>query len=412
MENSEHHDRTADRLVSLDEARACVERIQPLEAERIAVDACVGRITAVPVQAISACPSADSSLKDGFAVVASDIAGATDENPVRLRVTGTLTAGGSGKGPEVYPGTCVRIMTGAVVPPGADAVLSSEFAAEEGDGILACRDARPGRNILRRGRDVERDSVVVAADTLLRPAHAGLLAAAGVSGVDVYRLPRVVIVATGSELVVPGNPIGPGQVAASNLVTLQAALLEGGIGAETVIIHDDLQHLRRRMEPLLESCDVLLTCGGVLDGDKDLTMQAMDELGVKPVFRRVRVGPGKGICFGRRGRSLVFNLPGGPPSNHVGFLLLALPGIRRLCGHTGGFELRNTAELTRPLEGQDGWTEIYYATLMRDGERLKATPVKMRSRLMGMAAADCLIELSENRRRAAAGESVTIWKIR
>ncbi len=412
MQESERKRNSRVSLVSLDEARSLVRSIGPLEPEDTGVDRCVGRITAEPVRAVSDCPAGDSSLKDGFAVLSADIDQATGDHPMELQVIGTLTAGNRQPGLEVVPGTCVRIMTGAVMPPGADAVLSSEFAETHGSRVRIFRDAHPGRNILPQGRDVGRGSVVVDTDVRLRPAHAGLMAAAGVSRVAVHRLPRVVVVAPGSELVAPGQPIGPGKVAASNLVTLQAALLEEGLRAEAVIIHDDLQNLRRQLEPLFDRYDVILTCGGVLDGDKDLTMQAMDLLGVEPVFHRVRVGPGKGTCFGRRGSTLVFNLPGGPPSNHVGFLLLALPGIRRLSGHSGCFARNNTAELTTDLCGQNGWTEIFYATLVRSGERLQVTPIRMESRLMGMAAADCLIELPEDQKQTRAGTLVRIWKIR
>lgn len=387
-----------------------IDDISPLLPESIAIDVCVGRITATDTVAVSDCPSSDSSLKDGFAVVSSDIARATSDTPVSLNVLGTLAAGDASSGLEVRPGSTLRIMTGAVVPPGADAVLSSEFSQLTGGTVQVFTDAHSGRNILRKGHDVQQGKLVVSAGTRLRATHIGLLAAAGVDRVSVFRKPRVVIVATGSELVVPGNPIGPGKVAASNAVTLQATLRDHGLDADAVIIHDDLGNLQMQMKPLLEQYDVMLTCGGVLDGDKDLTMAAMDLLKVEPVFRRVRVGPGKGISFGRQGTTLVFNLPGGPPSNHIAFLLLAFPAIRRLCGHTRQFERFYSAELSQSITGQTGWTEILYATLQRVGTALQVCPVKIQSRLQAMAMADCLLELPENQSGCAAGESVKIWK--
>jgi molybdopterin molybdotransferase len=372
----------------------------------------VGRITATEIIAVSDCPSTDASLKDGFAVVSADIAGASRQLPVTLQVVGTLTAGQDKEGLVVSSGNTVRIMTGAVVPQGADAVLTSEFAELDGDRATIFRDAHPGRNILEHGHDVRSGEVLIRPGTRLRAAHIGLLAAAGVSEVSVYRQPKIVIVATGSELVKPGNPIAPGKVAASNLVTLQAALRDLGMESSAIIIHDDLQNLQQQMMPLLEKFDVMLTCGGVLDGDKDLTMRAMDLLAVEPVFRRVRVGPGKGICLGRRDKTIIFNLPGGPPSNHIAFLLLALPGIQRLSGYRGQYKRVYTAELTCPLRGQTGWTEIMYGTLQRVEDKLQVTPVVEKSRLLAMAAADCLIELPEDRKEADTGESVRIWKIR
>ncbi|MEA2115929.1 MAG: gephyrin-like molybdotransferase Glp [Thermodesulfobacteriota bacterium] len=403
----------ADRsLISLEEARQIIGEIEPLAPELVHINDGVGRITATDTAAVSDCPSTDASLKDGFAVVSADIDGASRKHPVTLQVVGTLTAGQDKEGLEVSSGNTVRIMTGAAVPQGADAVLTSEFAELDGDRVTIFRDAHPGRNILEHGHDVRSGEVLIRPGTRLRAAHIGLLAAAGISEISVYRQPKIVIVATGSELVKPGNPIAPGKVAASNLVTLQAALRDLGMESSAVIIHDDLQNLQQQMMPLLEKFDVMLTCGGVLDGDKDLTMRAMDFLKVEPVFRRVRVGPGKGICFGRRDETLIFNLPGGPPSNHIAFLLLALPGIQRLSGYRGQYKRVYTAELTCPLHGQTGWTEIMYGALQRVGEKLQVTPVQKRSRLLAMAAADCLIELPEDRKEADTGESVRIWKIR
>ena len=403
-------------LISLEKARRRVAEIQPLSPRQVRCAEGMGRITAADVRAVSDCPSTDASLKDGFAVVSADIAGASREHPVTLQVTGVLTAGQDPAAQYVEPGSTIRIMTGARIPQGADAVLSSEFARMDRDGNLVqiFRDAHPGRNILEHGSDVRRNEVIIRAGTRLRAAHMGLLAAAGVDRISVVRCPKIVIAATGSELVAPGEPIGPGKVAASNLVTLRAALHELGFEAAAVILRDDLDNLRQQMEPLLAENDVMLTCGGVLDGDKDLTMRAMDLLGVEPVFRRVRVGPGKGICFGRRDNVCIFNLPGGPPSNHVAFLLLALPGILRLAGHRQAMERSITAELTMPVHGQKGWTEILYGTVAMVGTKLLVTPLRKRSRLLAMAAADCVIELPEsiNKRAFHAGELVRIWKIR
>jgi len=412
MQTTQQNSQVDRSLISLDEARKIIGEISPLAPEPVHINDGVGRITATDTAAISNCPSTDASLKDGFAVVSADITEASRQHPKTLQVVGTLTAGQDTKGLAVSSGKTVRIMTGAPVPHGADAVLTSEFAELDGDRATIFRDAHPGRNILEHGHDVRSGEVLIRPGTRLRAAHIGLLAAAGVSEVAVYRQPKIVIVATGSELVKPGNPIAPGKVAASNLVTLQATLRDLGMESSAVIIHDDLQNLQQQMMPLLEKFDVMLTCGGVLDGDKDLTMRAMDLLKVEPVFRRVRVGPGKGICFGRRGRTLIFNLPGGPPSNHIAFLLLALPGIQRLSGYRGQFKREYNAELTCPLNGQTGWTEIMYGTLQRMGEKLQVTPVVEKSRLMAMATADCLIELPEERKEADAGASVRIWKIR
>ncbi|HFQ90058.1 MAG TPA: molybdopterin molybdenumtransferase MoeA, partial [Desulfobulbus sp.] len=370
MENTKHHT-TRSAPVSLEQARSMVCRLGPLPVERLALDRALGRVVASDIVAVSDCPSVDSSLKDGYAVVSSDLRQAAPEAPVRLGILGTLTAGQGSFAGRVRSGSAVRIMTGAAIPAGADAVLASEFAREEDGAVLARADAHPGRNILRKGADVRAGDVVVRSGTLLRAAHLGLLAAAGAHTVPVHRLPRVAVVATGSELVAPGEPVGPGRVAASNMVTLAAGLRREGLAVSTVILRDNLEELYKSLAPLIGKHDLVLTCGGVLDGDRDYTMRAMAMLGVEPLFTRVRVGPGKGTCMGRKGTTVVFNLPGGPPSNHVGFLLLALPAVRRLAGYVDPFGSRLHARLTRPVRGGPGWTQVVYGRLVTGGTALE-----------------------------------------
>ena len=405
-------DRTVERLVGLERARQLVQRLDALGVERIAAANAAGRITAGDIRACCSCPTLDASLKDGFAVRGRDIASACRERPVPLTLVGSVAAGGHCD-ITVKAGQAVRIMTGAPIPAGADAVLASEFADTEGDQVLARADACPGRNILARGSDVTAGRNIIDRGTRMFPGHLGLLAAAGVAEILVFRQPKVLIIATGSELAVPGEPIAPGQVAASNLVTLMAEVRAMGICADHLLIRDDLHLLQKKIAPLIEKYDVILTCGGVLDGDKDFTMQAMSNLDVAPVFHRVRVGPGKGVCLGRKNSTWIFNLPGGPPSNHVAFLLLAKPGIHRLSGLADPFTEYVSARLDRTLTGQEGWTQIFYGLLGSDGDRRTVIPLEGIGRLQKMAEADCLIELPEDQACAQSGSIIQkVWKTR
>ena len=396
-------------LIGLEQARSLIREIPFLEQEKVALDRACGRVAARDIRAMSDCPSLDASLKDGYAVFSPDLKGASESSPVALEISGTLTAGQGDGNVLLRPGHAVRIMTGSVLPRGATAVLAAEFAREEENGrrVIALRDAGPGRNVLVRGSDVRAGTVLARAGTRLSPAGVGLLAAGGVAWLDVVRRPRVVIVATCSELVAPGQPIGPGQVAASNMVTLAAELERIGIQTETVIIRDNLEQLARELHPLMERFDVVLTCGGVLDGDKDFTLEAMERLGVETRFRRVRVGPGKGICMGWHRETLVFNLPGGPPSNHVAFLLLALPGILRRMGVADPFA-RRLHGVTSGLRGQRGWTQVFYGRLREENSQLVARPLAGMSRLQAMAEANCLLELPESCEALEAGETAPV----
>ncbi len=407
-------DLTVKKLVPLSEARFLVADLPPLALEEVALKDALGRRVGRDVQAAADCPSVDASLKDGFAVHSADIMAATPDNPVMLQVVDMVAAGGKSRA-RVGPGQAIRIMTGAPIPEGADAVLASEFARENDGHVQALADAHPGRNILALGSDVAREEVIVRAGTRLGPAHLGLLAAAGVNAVSVFRQPRVMVVATGSELVAPGEPITSGRVAASNMVTLVAELQAMGLDPDWLLIRDDLDSLREKIAPLIGRYDCVLTCGGVLDGDKDYTMQAMRELRIEPIFQRVRVGPGKGICLGSsaNGSTLFFNLPGGPPSNHVAFVLLARPCIERIEGCENPFSGAVAARLLGDIRGQVGWTQVFYGCLSGQGVEQVVRPITGMSRLAAMAEADCLIELPEDLENACQESTVqTIWKIR
>lgn len=398
------------RLISLSQARAIIDSLGPLADEETTLTEALGRITADPVRAAGNCPTVDSSLKDGYAVRSCDVAAATAVQPVSLVIAGTVVAGAA-TSPTVAPGTAVRIMTGAPLPAGADAVLAAEFATERDRQVEARANAHAGRNVLRAGSDVSAGEIVTDAGTLLGPGHLGLFAAAGITRVSVVRRPRIMVAAIGSELVEPGQPIGPGQVAASNLVTIRGELQRIGLETDGVLLTDQLDRLESVFAAILSSHDVLITCGGVLDGDKDLTLQAMDRLGVQRLFHRVRIGPGKGIAMGRIGTAVIFNLPGGPPSNHVAFRQLALPGIRKLAGYPAPFIGRGTALLTETVRGARGWTQFIYGRMLAhndDGSR-HVQPLTGLPRLQTMAAADCLIELPEELDTGAAGAPVTIW---
>jgi molybdopterin molybdotransferase len=399
-------------MISLDQAHQHIRMLTPLKPWAVPLDEALGLICAAEVRAETNCPTVDSSLKDGFAVLSTDIADASADNPILLTVAGALTAGDDADKLCVKSGTAVRIMTGAAIPPGATAVLASEFAQVRGEQVRATADARPGRNVLHRGSDIVQDQVVLQKGDFLNPAHLGLLAAAGVNEVSCYPVPRVAVAATGSELVMPGEPVTPGKVAASNMVTVAAELQTLGATVSTVLLRDNLEQLQEQFGQLAQQVDVLITCGGVLDGDKDLTMRAMEKIGMEKIFHRVRIGPGKGACMGRVGSTVVFNLPGGPPSNHVAFLLLALPGVRRLMGFADPFPQKKKVMVTEELNGQKDWTQLLYRSINSKNGSLSAVPGSGISRFEAMAAADALIEIPEGCAMIEEGTLAEAWFFR
>jgi len=396
-------------MISLCQAHQHISMLQPLKPVALSLNRALGLVCSEDMAAVADCPSVDSSLKDGFAVCSGDIDDASRKHPVSLAVAGILTAGADVEGLFVSTGNAVRIMTGAPVPSGATAVLASEFAGTEGSSVIVTADAAAGRNILRRGSDIKKGQTVLKRGTVLCPTHLGLAAAAGLSEINCWPAPKVAVAATGSELVWPGEPVGPGKVAASNMVTAAAELRNLGITAVTALLRDSLDQLEEHFARLVRQVDVLITCGGVLDGDKDLTMKAMEQIGMEKIFHRVRIGPGKGVCMGQVGNTLVFNLPGGPPSNHVALMLLALPGVRRLMGFENFLPRKRKVLVTEKLAGQEDWTQLVYSGIKYTHGVYSAVPLNNFGRLEAMAAADSLIEIPEGCGAISAGSMAEAW---
>jgi molybdopterin molybdotransferase len=277
---------------------------------------------------------------DGYAVRREDLEGASAKTPVRLRVAGTVRAGSEGR--AVKKGEAAKIMTGAPVPDGADAVVMLERVEAGANGSVAIAFTPKAQEHIRaRGEDVKSGEKLLAAGTALRPYEAALIAAQGIAEVPVVQKPRVVILASGDELIGPGEPLGPGQIRNSNGPAVSAALYRWGIAADDQgIVRDDPRLLKMAFLKALEA-DVVLVSGGVSVGDFDHTKPIMEELGVKEVFWKVAIKPGKPLYFGvferKGGRStLVFGLPGNPISVLVTLEEFVRPALEGLEGRRPG----------------------------------------------------------------------------
>lgn len=389
--------------IGFEEALALtLARVTPRAPVRVPVWDAAGLVLADDVVAAVDSPSATVAAKDGFAVRSSDVEGASEARPVVLRLDGMVTAGWRGEVPRVGPGAAIKVTTGAPLPGGADAVVAAELAAERGPEVRVVGDAAPRRNVIERGADVAAGQRLLPAGTVVAPAMAGLLAAGGLRDVPVHPRPRVAVIATGDEVVPPGEPLGPGQLYASNQVTLRAWLHEFRMEAWSARAPDDPGALRRELGAALAAADVVLTSGGAWKSERDVTPAAVVALGGDFVYHRVRLAPGKAVAMavvGEHGERVVFCLPGGPPSNEMAFLQLALPALLRMSGRAPSPFAAGRARLTAPVSGGHGdptWTKFFQARL-EPGERgeLRAIPLVTGSRLVCQARAEALVKVPE-----------------
>ncbi len=325
---------------ALDRILARTLRLGPLEPERVPLAAAEGRALAAPLRARAPLPPFAASTMDGFAFRASDLPGPGG----RLRIDGTVAAGHPWRVP-LRPGACLRIFTGAPLPPGADAVEMQERVAVSHAVARFERAGETGRFVRPAGSDVARGAVALPAGTRLDPGAIGLAAALGCVRVAVARRPRVAILATGDEVVPLGHRPGPGQIIESNAYALAAAVREAGGEPRLLGIVPDRPAALRRAIGRARAADVLVTIGGVSVGARDLVRGGLAEAGATIAFWRVAMRPGKPFLFGRLGRTLVFGLPGNPASALVAFELFARPALRALAGLPGAGRLVVQARL-------------------------------------------------------------------
>ena len=388
-------------LLTFEEAQAQVlARVRPLAAEAVPIGRASGRVTAEPSQAAVDLPPFPSSAMDGFAVRAADVPGS-------LPVVATIAAGRPTDRP-LGAGEAMAISTGGVVPEGADAVVPSEYVVQDDNSIDVAEAVSVGAHVRPRGDDVSAGDVVVQAGVRLGPAQIGGLAAAGIGEVMCARVPRVVVISTGTELARPGDPLAPGQVYEANSVMLAAALASVGADIETLpAVADDESALRVAVERGL-AADVLVTSGGVSVGPHDLVRRIEAGLGVEEVFWRVAIKPGKPVSFGVRGETLVFGLPGNPVSSLVGCELFVKPALRALQGLPEPLPSFEAGRLAAPVRRNDARDELVRARsrLDRDGTLLEPVSGQESHMIVHAAGADALVHVPRGIGELAAGDTV------
>ncbi|MDY6906184.1 MAG: molybdopterin molybdotransferase MoeA [Thermodesulfobacteriota bacterium] len=369
-------------------------RIEMPATEYVSLDGLAGRVLAADIAAKVDSPSVNASLKDGFAVQSADLRHADEANPVSLEIAGSATAGRISDA-GVSRGKTVRITTGAAIPDGADAVLSEEFTNRDGPAVVCCNTAEPGRNVLARGTDIRAGEIVARQSERVSPAMVGLMATAGLDGAEVFKTPVACVMATGDEVVAPGRPLPPGKLYASNITEICAWLTHYRIPSHVAYAGDAKAETVAAINQWLEQVDVFISSGGVWGSEKDIMIAVLESLGWNGIYHRVRMGPGKAVAFGLLKGKPFFCLPGGPPSNEMAFLQIALPGILKMAGWPHLPFPKLSARLETPVRGNKDWTQFIHARLERGQKGFSVTPLKQRSRLQSMARKNALIVIPE-----------------
>lgn len=309
-----------------------LQTVRPVQTERIPLWEAAGRVLAEDILAAENVPSFDKSPYDGYAFRSADSRGASADTPVTLRIVEEVAAGAV---PTCVctEGTAVKILTGAPIPPGADAVVMFEKTRFTPEEVSLFAPAEPGENVIRVGEDVRKGALLAASGTVIDPGTLGTLASQGIARPRVYRVPRVGILSTGNELVEPGEPCGEGKIYNANRFTLMAALRQAGCQPVYLgLAGDSAEEISGMIDQGLNRCDAVLSTGGVSVGDFDLTPAAMERAGVNVLIRGIRMKPGMACAYGEREGKLFCGLSGNPASSLMNFYAVALPALRKLCG--------------------------------------------------------------------------------
>jgi molybdopterin molybdotransferase len=396
-------------MISVEEARGRIlDTLQPTPAEVVALAQAWNRVTAVDVVARLTQPPSDVSAMDGYALRASDGAlGAA------LTVIGAAPAGHPFDG-RVGSGEAVRLFTGSVVPAGADTILLQEDATRDGNSVRVNEAVAAGRHIRRAGQDFAAGDVVVPAGRRITARDVGLAAAANHPWLTVHRRPHVAILATGDEIVMPGEPIPPGGIVSSNSHALAA--LVRAVGGEPMIlpIARDEHAAIGAVADAVAGMDMLVTTGGASVGDHDLVIAALQARGMTLDFWQIAMRPGKPLLFGRLGATPVLGLPGNPVSAMVCAILFLLPALSRLSGLPAAPPPVSTAVLGAALKANDHRADHLRATVSTDPRGgIVVTPfaVQDSAMLRRLAHADALILRAPHAAALAAGAEVGIIRL-
>ncbi|MBI3399265.1 MAG: molybdopterin molybdotransferase MoeA [Deltaproteobacteria bacterium] len=402
-------------MISVETALEIIlSEIKPLGMERINILSTLGRVLGEDISAYIDNPPWDNSAMDGYAVRTIDTKGASKDRPIILQVIEDLPAGYTAK-KTIKKGETIRIMTGAPIPKGADAVVMVENTEKSAGGgqkseVKIFKEAKAGDNIRRGGEDFKKGDIVLTKGMVIRPAEIGMLAAVGKSNVYAYQKPQVAVLSTGDELVeIEETPIS-GKIINSNSYAISAQIMEcGAIPIQLGVARDNKKDLQEKLEFGL-TADCIISSGGVSVGDFDFVKDVLKEMGSEMRFWKVAMKPGKPLAFGVIGGKPAFGLPGNPISSMVAFEQFARPAILKMTGREDIFKRAFTAILTKSINKKPGRMHFVRAVLEDKKGQLYATPLEGQGAgiLSSMVKANCLIILPEDAKDVKKGSKIKV----
>jgi putative molybdopterin biosynthesis protein len=404
------------KLVSLDEAQRILKdhfSQKPIGVEQIRISQACNRVLARDVIASINVPPFDRATVDGYAVKAEDTFGAEENRPIALEFSGDIPVGML-PGITVERGTAAGIVTGAPLPKGADAVAMMEYTAKKGSTIVLRHPVSRGENVMKAGSDIKRGETILEKSEVLSSRTIGVLAAVGLTEVEVHKRPIVAVLSTGAEIVDPGERLPPGRIYDINTHTLSAAVEEcGGTPINFGVIPDEIDHLETMIQKALNSADVVMTSGGVSVGPKDIVpkvLAALDAPGV--IVHGVAMKPGKPTTIAVVNGKPVFSLPGHPTSALLAFHMFARPTISRMGGRVGEpFAVLKALAATRMFPAKGRRTFIM-VKLAKDGSgSLLASPVPLglSGAITTLTKAEGFIEIREERQFIDVGDEIAVY---
>ncbi len=394
-------------MLTYDQAHELIiNSINPLPVVSLPLSELLGSFLAEPIIARFELPAFDNSAVDGYGVLVFDLLGASENSPVQLKIVGSLEAGDTFKknGPAIKAGECIKILTGALVPDGVEAVVMKEYVSPEKPTDIAWfskSDIDLGENIRRRGEEVREGVSVVPAHEKINPPIVGVLASFGYANFPVFKQPRIAILTTGNELIEPGANLSGNQIYNSNSYAIEAAIRALGI-KEVIRLHarDTREDTIDKMNRAIDFADLIICTGGVSVGDKDLIKPVLEEdFKVETLLWRIAIKPGKPVYFGRKEKKYFFGLPGNPVSALVTFHLFVKPALQKLQGVADPAPIKYDAHLKRKLKKKPGRLEFVRGIQRRNkDDTLIVEPTKGQDShmLSGLALANCLIHFAKD----------------